>query len=272
MKQSTSNKDLVVFFVLAFAFSWLLWLIGVLQSADVFSQLLPNMVWVVIGAHGPLVAAFGLTFARGGGTAARQLLRAGFVVRIPPVWWAMLLLSPFILSGLAVWLSVALTDFQPDLILLGQPLLIIPTFLMMFFFGGSFQEEFGWRGYALPRLLARFNPVMASLILGAIWSVWHLPLFFISGLSQSYMPFGIFLVMGVAFSVLFTWAYIKTNRNLFTALLFHTAINTSLSVFPPFEQKIGGNHTAFIYLAGAYALVALGVVITDRAMRAKVTE
>ena len=160
-----------------------------------------------------------------------------------------------------MWLNVVLNGYRPDTTLWSQPWMIPLTFLFLFFLGGSFHEEFGWRGYALPRLIHMWNPLIASLFLGVIWGVWHLPLFFISGVSQSFMPFSIFLLLTIAFSIFFTWFYLKTDRNLFSALLFHTAINTSLSLFPPVEQKAGGNQMAFTYLMVAYVLASLVVVV-----------
>lgn len=260
----TTNKALLIYFILTFIFSWMFWLIGILASYDQITIPLPNLVFVVIGAHGPLVAAFGLTYKNEGRKAVKNLLFSGFNMRMKPVWWVVILLLPFLLSGLTVWINVVQSDFQQDRTLISQPVLIFSTFLMMFFLGGSFQEEFGWRGYALPKLLQKWNPLIASLLLGAIWGLWHLPLFYISGTSQVFMSFGVFFLLTIAFSVMFTWFYLKTYSNLFGALLFHTAINTALSVFPPVEQIIGGNQMAFTYLMIAYVFVALIIVVFDR--------
>lgn len=89
---------------------------------------------------------------------------------------------------------MSLNHYHPDDSLLSQPLLILSMFFFMFFMffmGESVQEEFGWRGFALPRLMIRRTPFMSALILGLIWGFWHLPLFFISSLSQTYMNFEI---------------------------------------------------------------------------------
>jgi len=180
-------------------------------------------------------------------------------------WWFAIIFIPFVFAGIAVWVNVVLNDYQLDSTMLTQPLMIVPTFLIMFFLGGSFQEEFGWRGYALPRLLTLSNPLMASLLLGIIWGVWHLPLFYISGVSQSFMPFSVFLLLAIAFSIMFTWFFQRTNRNLFSALLFHTAINTSLSLFPPVEQKIGGNQMAITYLMIIFVSVSVLIVAKELA-------
>lgn len=259
----SSAGNLVWFFALAFGFSWLFWSLPVLSSLGLFSLPIPNMLWVVIGAHGPLFASVVLTFRPGGWMAVKRLIRSGFDVRMALGWWLAIIFMPFILTGIAVWVNVALNDYQPDTTMLSRPLMIVPTFLIMFFLGGAFQEEFGWRGYALPRLLALSNPLAASLLLGVIWGLWHLPLFHISGVSQSFMPFGVFLLLAIALSIVFTWFFLGTNCNLFSALLFHTAINTSLSLFPPIEQKVGGNQMALTYLMIAFICVSGLMVAGD---------
>jgi membrane protease YdiL (CAAX protease family) len=196
----------------------------------------------------------------------KSLLKSGFKMRISPAWWLIILILPAVLSGLTLWANVSLNNFQFDKSLLIQPYMIPIMYLMMFFIGGSFQEEFGWRGYALPRLLEKWNPLNASLILGAIWGIWHLPLFFIPDTGQYFMPLGIFLILVEAFTVLITWAFLRTGRNLFSALLFHTSINTMLSVFPPIEKIVGGNQMGFTYLTIAYVVTALVIIFKERAL------
>ena len=192
------------------------------------------------------------------------MLKSGFKMRMALIWWVLILVLPIILSGASLWLNVSINHFHFDRSLLEQPIMILPTLIMMFFIGGSFQEEFGWRWFALPGLLEKWNPLVASLILGVVWGIWHLPLFFIAGTGQYFMPLGIFLVMVEAFTILITWVYLRTGRNLSSALLFHTAINTWLSVFPPIVKITGGNQIGVTYLMLAYLVVALVVLVAER--------
>ncbi len=263
---SHATRSLWSFFMLAFGFAWLCWLPAVLASFGLWTLPVPHIVPVIIGAHGPLVAAVALTYQAGGWAAVKQLLRAGFNLRLAPVWWLVGIGLPVVLTGLAVWLNSRVSGYEPDTALLAQPLMIVPTFLTLFFVGGSVQEEFGWRGYALPRLLTRWNPLSASLILGVIWGGWHWPLFYVTGVSQAYMSFGVFFLLTTAFSLVFTLIFLRTKRNLFSALLLHTAINTAFALFPPFEQKLGGNQMALTYLMLAY--VGLAVLLVVAAPRA----
>lgn len=250
--------------MLTFAFTWFFWLFGILSSLNIIPSPAPNLAWVFIGAHGPLVASFWLTYKASGLPAVKKLLLSGFQLRMRLVWWVVILAVPFLLAGVAFWVNMSTGDFKPDTTLLAQPLLIIPNFLFMFFLFGSFQEEFGWRGFALPRLLSLHTPFAASLILGVIWGFWHLPLFYIAGLSQSYMSFALSLPLTLAFSIFFTWVYIKTDYNLFSALLLHTALNTFFNLFPPIEQVAGGGHAPFAFLLLLYLVTALVLIIRER--------
>jgi membrane protease YdiL (CAAX protease family) len=252
------------YIAITFGFAWLFWLPAVLATRGLVALPWPNVVLVVIGAHGPFVAALGLTYRDTGIAGVKHLLMRGFDVRLPLRWLIAILGLPIMLAGVAVALSTSTGGYRPALTLLSQPLLIVPTFGFLFFLGGSVQEEFGWRGYMLCRLLARWNPLTASLVLGSIWGFWHLPLFHIAGVSQSFLPFWAFMVTTVALSILFTWLYVRTENKLFSALLFHTAFNASLSIFPPIEQRAGSDQHAFVYMMMLYVITAVTVVVWER--------
>lgn len=263
----SSTKALPGYFALAFGFSWFFWLWPVLSSQGYLHLPMPNMVWVAAGAHGPLFAAVLLTYKSGGWAAVKHLIRSGLSLRMKAGWWLVILFTPVVLTGVAVWVNSTVGGYQTGKTLLAQPLLILPTFVMMFFLGGSFQEEYGWRGYALPRLLELWKPLTASVLLGGLWGLWHLPLFYIAGTSQVFMPFGVFVVLAILMSILFTYFYLRTGKNLFSALLFHTAINTALSLFPPVEQKTGGNYLALVYLMLLYLCLVLMMIFPGRVFR-----
>jgi hypothetical protein len=117
---------------------------------------------------------------------------------------------------------------------------------------GPLGEELGWRGYALPRLLKQFSPLIASLILGAIWGVWHLPSFYISSLVQSGLSLPVFLCFAMINSILITWIFQHTGWSVLAIVLFHYAVNFSLSI-------IGAPMVAFmlVMLVAALLVVAL---------------
>jgi membrane protease YdiL (CAAX protease family) len=109
---------------------------------------------------------------------------------------------------------------------IGNWRVIFVLFLFTLLFGGPLGEEIGWRGYTLPRLLVNRNALLASLIVGVLWGLWHLPLFWIQGSLQADIPIVWFLVSILAESILYTWVHIHTRGSLLLAILFHAAINT----------------------------------------------
>ncbi len=86
-------------------------------------------------------------------------------------------------------------------------------------------EEVGWRGFLLPYLLQRYSTVTSSLIVGIVWAVWHLPNFLMPGFPHYGLPFSAFVLMTIAFSMLFTWFHLRTNGSLVVAVIFHAALN-----------------------------------------------
>lgn len=106
-----------------------------------------------------------------------------------------------------------------------RPFAFLPfVFLQQTLVGSSMGEEPGWRGYALPRLLAGRGVLGASVILGILWALWHLPLALTQGHPLRRTFFGWTFLGLVATTILFTWVYTHTQGSLLLALLFHTAI------------------------------------------------
>jgi membrane protease YdiL (CAAX protease family) len=115
------------------------------------------------------------------------------------------------------------------------------TGVTILFIGGGL-EEFGWRGYALDRMQTGRNAVLASLVLGLFWGLWHIPLFFMEGTTQAEagIPVWEFVIQIMVLSVLFTWLYNNTGGSLLVAILFHTIGNTTGALLPPyFASEIG---------------------------------
>jgi membrane protease YdiL (CAAX protease family) len=90
---------------------------------------------------------------------------------------------------------------------------------------GPVGEEFGWRGFALPRLLERYSPLNASVRLGLIHAAWHIPLFFISGMPQTERSFPLFTLGVVSIAIFDTALYLRTGANLLLAILVHLFAN-----------------------------------------------
>ena len=257
-----TSDSLVLFFLYTLSITWFFWIFAILVSRGSIEFIIPPFAFVVLGAHGPLVASIILVRRQSRASGLRSFLLSGLIPKLPLRWWLVSILAPLAIAAVAFLAGVLFHEVQPSTsLLLDNPYMIPGTFLFMFFLGGSLQEEFGWRGYALPRLLQRYNPVVASVVLGVIWGFWHWPLFFITGLSQSFMSFPVFMMLTLSFSFWFTWLHLKTKGNIFAALLLHTGLNTAFSVFPPVDQTQGDSTgMVFLYLTIIFWIVT-GIII-----------
>jgi len=156
------------------------------------------------------------------------------VRRIPTRWWLVIFLFVPVKAALAALGDVLLGGegiaLEAAARFLEQPLLILPTLLFWLIFG-PLPEEPGWRGYALDGLQARLGPLTASLIVGVVWSLWHLPLFFIDSTWQAStvglgtQRFWLYMFNVVLDSLVYTWIYNHTNRSILAAVLFHFSVN-----------------------------------------------
>jgi membrane protease YdiL (CAAX protease family) len=103
-------------------------------------------------------------------------------------------------------------------------MLLILYFSMNLNYGGPMGEELGWRGFCLPLLLREYRPVKASVILGLIQAIWHLPI----DITSSDIPALMVLFRigwAIPITIIFTWVYLNSPANLLTALLLHTSVN-----------------------------------------------
>jgi hypothetical protein len=107
---------------------------------------------------------------------------------------------------------------------------ILPLFMNLVI-AGPLAEELGWRGFALPALLKKWNPLLASLFLGVVRAVWYLPFFLLPGMPQSRMAIPVFLLAAIAISIISTWLYTNTSGSVFLPILFNLCINIALIIF-----------------------------------------
>lgn len=181
IQTSGTSKRLWLFFLLAYGFSWLFW---IPQALATDGAAIPAGVSAFLNssfnpaAFGPLIAALVLTSLDEGWKGAMGLLKRGPDFRFKKIWLlAILLLPPLIFTG-ATLLSVSTGTTRLDLSVLSNPMVAVVAFVVILLTAGPLQEEFGWRGYALPRLQSRYNALVSSLILGGLWWLWHFPLIF----------------------------------------------------------------------------------------------
>ena len=227
------------FFALALALSWLFWIPLAFLGENPMT--FPYIILMILGGLGPALAEFILIFARGDEAQKRDYRRRVLDVKqISWQWYTIILLMFPILNAIATLLSLAAGGPQPTFAtatrLLNNPLSIVPYVLFMFLFG-PLPEELGWSGYALDGLQRKRSALIASLIIGGAWAIWHTPLFFMESTFQSEQigfmtpAYWWYILPTLPISILDTWVYNNTNRSTLSAVLLHFMVNFSGELF-----------------------------------------
>lgn len=237
-----NNHNIWLFLVITFSYSWLLWLPFVLAGFNIIhlSDSIVSLITlaVALGAFGPMIAAVILNGRKQGKSGIKEFFRNALSLRVKPVYYILALLLPILITALShYFVNYTGIDKLPDTLfpdsLLSVPAIVIfvPYFLFTLIAAGG-QEEFGWRGYAQEPMQQRFGILKGSIILGLIWGLWHLPLWFMPGEGHTYYSFFAFLIYVVSTSVSIGWLYNASGKKLIIPLIIHTAGNVSVPFFP----------------------------------------
>jgi hypothetical protein len=133
------------------------------------------------------------------------------------------------------------------------------SFLAMVLVGGG-QEELGWRGYILDPIENRLGPWLGNLVLGIVWAVWHLPLFFIPYTSQASMPFAGFAILMTGWSFFFSWVRHASQKRVFSGLYAHGVADTFGSLFPTFTMASDPSRVRFWIWVSLNLAIGLGAM------------
>lgn len=257
-RPSPDETDLLTFFGLAFAGSWVCW--G-LSAAFAAASPLASAVFGIAASFGPSVAAGVVVAGRGGRAGVTAWLRRCLQWRISWRWFALAFLLPPAAMCAALAIHAALGGAVAASPAAGHLALAVVNFPLVFLLGGPLGEELGWRGYALPWLQERLGWRGAGVLLGLVWAAWHLPLFFTPGSAQAALPGWLFVPGTVALSVVFAWLSQATRGSVVPALVLHTAVNAWAAAIPVLGPHGGVRPYALltaVMVAVAFALLAGG--------------
>ena len=175
-----------------------------------------------------------------------------------PGWLVLAFLSPLAVLTLAAAAHTALGGGVPLSPAISHIGLFVANFFLVFLVGGPLGEELGWRGFALPAMQERLGWRSASLALGVIWGLWHLPLFFVADSTQGNGSMAAFFVLIVATSVFYTWLYNRSNGSVLPALTLHTASN-SWPFFVPILPS-DTDQRLYLFVVGLVVTAAIWLV------------
>ena len=265
-----ARHPLLFFFLIAFAATWLVEATVVLSQTGtgLLPFTLPPLVQALIIAAatftGPTVAAFVMTGVTDGRAGVRRLLRRYVLWRVKVRWYLFILLvipasevfGALVLPGVAA-------SYQP--LTLSMVLSYPAAFAWTFVLGGPLGEEPGWRGFALPRLQLQYGPLPGSVILGVLWALWHLPLFWSGVWTPPTIPnIAMFIVMITALTVVMTWVFNNAKGSVLITMLMHASFNTFANkiVAPLFPAPLLEEYGLLPELVGFGVLAVLIVALT----------
>jgi len=218
---------LVKFFVLTYALMWACFISVAVTGIPIYAPL--GGALVLLGTFAPSLVALWLTARTEGDSGVRALLGGVLKWQVPARWYLFALayipaikLTAALIHRLATGAWPRFGD-DPWYFILGAIAVSTP------FQAG---EEIGWRGYALPRLAARFGLARASILLGLIWGFWHLPQFFIPEADTYQQSLVVYVLQVTALSVAMAWLYARTNGSLLLVMLLHAAVNNAKDIVP----------------------------------------
>lgn len=230
IKPHASRRGVLIYLAISFAISWAVWIGCWIASrhGTPGAALIPA---VIAGSFAPFLASGLAVWRDGGAKAALSFYLRGLDLRMG---WLVFAISVLLLPLLAIGTAATFAALAGRAFNLQMGWSELPfAYFFLLILGGPLAEEFGW-SYLSDRLDEKFPAIFSTLLLGSIWALWHLPLFFlvVPGLDQTFIPFPAFLAFAVGCRFLFSWAYHHGRRNILSNLLMHNGMNLALSLAP----------------------------------------
>ncbi|TXT64134.1 MAG: CAAX amino terminal protease family [Promethearchaeota archaeon] len=255
-----TEKQVGSFFIFSYLISWLGFLPSLLGYEGIISQ-----ITLFIAQFGPALAAVFIIQLTD--KSFKEWIKQIIHWHVPIRWWIATLTVPILIFG-TTSVFFAMFVYQLKISMLINSLLsYFPTLLFSTLLAGL-GEEPSWRGYALPRLQKKYGPFRATLLLGFIWALWHIPVFFIDPRSSHsitnpwLIAWMIFLTaIGIIlYSFFYTWIYNKTQSILLMMIL-HGGFNTSTTYLVPFDNEIVFGPSYITLLTVQITIIFLGTII-----------
>jgi membrane protease YdiL (CAAX protease family) len=262
MSRSKTAAPIVVFFLVAFGIPWATWIS--LAFLHVASP--KDTLRFMVGASFCSVGGVAATYVAGGTLGLKELVRRCVLYRVPIVWWIYALFLPLgLLACASVIYGVAHGKVGP----IKPTELFHEWWLFFIFVFGLFQgplgEELGWRGFLLPFLLKKYSPLKASLILGLVWALWHLPSGLLPGGPYYFHTISgtlLFAASAVALSIFMTVLFLRTHGSVLLAIAMHWSVMPSSEIvkisFPAGQLAPDWLRAVVVIVVAAVVVVVLG--------------
>jgi uncharacterized protein len=264
------QHPIAAYFTFAYAGTWALHLPLVLgtNGLGLFPYEVPMALFgvlFILGVYaGPTLSAFVVTNALDGKEGRRKLFRRYRQWRVGlPVYALAFFAFPliFLIAGSIVLGGVPFSDIRTNWTTFFFPylfaVLIFPAII-------TWGEEPGWRGFALTRMQEYYHPLLASVVVGFVHGLWHLPVYLIASGPIALGPFdlqefSLNIALGIAISIIFTWVFNNARGSILIAVLIHASLNVTpawmSALIPDYPLEAAGKIVMGIYFLAAAGLI-----------------
>jgi membrane protease YdiL (CAAX protease family) len=269
------NKKAYIFLLMTFTWSWTFWFIGlnVLSNGINQESIGRFLIFFFTGVYGPTMSGIVTTLIFDGFAGLISLLKKVFIWNIPFRNYLYIVLLPmiFVIIGIAFY-SIFIGDIGSfD----KAAILSIPTVLWAGFYAGPLGEEIGWRGFLLPELQKKHSNLKSAIIIGVIWFVWHIPLWWapfgtlVSGESISFIAVTTYFLMLICLSIIITWLVINSRGSVLVAILFHLSINAGIVLL--FFPELNVDFKKVHLLSSIGMLIFTGILIAKNRLKTSIS-
>lgn len=255
-------KNTGLFFVFSFVWTWLFYFAIIILGLDPYQG--TGMILLICGGCSPTFVGIIMMLATYKKEEKIDYLKRTYQgKRIGAKWWLFIILLFPAIFAVSIGLDSLTGGPNPGMTnlmaVIASPVTFIPLILLSFM-SGPFSEEFGWRGFALDPLLGRFGFTRGSVLLGLIWGVWHLPLYFMPQTwhgQMGFQPAGfwMFMLMSVGLAVIMSFVYVNTKRSILSALLMHLFSNFTAQLLTPISN------TAEVFRSILFWIIAVVICV-----------
>ncbi len=250
-----------IFLACTFTLTWAAWwlLAYVTQAQLMLFQSTAGYILLIVGGSAPTIGAYIAVIKTKKAGSLKEFHSRVFKFKVQPWYYAFALLVPVFIGLCGIGIASAVSrQYLMDKTF--QPLAsFVPAFFIGIFMGGI--EEFGWRGVLQPGFSKKLNLFIINIIIGMVWALWHLPLFYIAGSGHEGGSFLFFTLSAVGYSSFLTWLYAKT-KSVLLCVIFHASINATAST----ALSVSIQDTSFYPYYAAFVLIA-GLVFIKLAQK-----
>jgi uncharacterized protein len=266
MREAIRRRPVLSFALFMVLWTWILMAV-IIALVPVDPEAGPQFVHVALVFFVASPSVFGFIFTRlvDGKAGVRELLSRAGRWRVNPIWYVVSLLFIPAVIGVSVLIRGLFGADLSALDVIGQLSFALPIALL-----AAVMEEFGWRGFMLPRLLKQGSALRAALIVGAVWALWHAPINYMGLSKYGWDAVPILLVLAllpIVQTIPMVWIHNSAKSSMLMMVLAHVSVTGGFIIFALPNPNAAAEMRGDLFTVGTLALAAIAIVAVFGAKR-----